>query len=401
MICLALGSNLGNRFENFRSALAELSKFFDVKTTSHIIETEAILPEGAPPEWNIPYLNMIVAGNSHCPPTELLDKIKTIEAKLGRNLNAEVWSPRIIDIDILFYNDEHINTEKLSIPHRQIKNRDFIQFLLNEIGYEIPQNIKTYSDQYMALNHFVLEPKMVAIVNVTPDSFSDGGNFLAVDRAEAHINDLYNNGAQVIELGAQSTRPGYKEVSASEEISRLSEILERCGYIDCLGLDSYQDDVLKVLMKNYKFKWINDQKSRLSDETLKLIAASGAKFVTMLQHMDVDWFAQRLAYLENLGLNRENIIIDPGIGFGKTRLQNVEITKNLSRIKEFGCDILYGHSRKSFMTLFSSAQASDRDIETIAVSNFVDGIADYLRIHNLKDHMKFFVAKRCMETMTN
>ncbi|MDR0351499.1 MAG: dihydropteroate synthase [Puniceicoccales bacterium] len=401
MIYLALGSNLGNRFENFRRALTELSRFFEIKIKSLIIETKAILKKNAPAEWNVPYLNMIVAGNSHCLPMELLEKIKIVEMQLGRDLNAEIWAPRLIDIDILFYENESMDTPTLSIPHKQIKNRDFIQFLLEEIGYQIPKNMKTDSSQYVALNHFVLNPKLVAILNVTPDSFSDGGKFLLPNLAEAHINDLYANGAHIIELGAQSTKPGYTEISAAEEISRLSEILERCHHIDCLGLDSSQDDVVKCLIKNYHFPWINDQNSKLSDETLKLIADTGAKFITMLHGMDLSWFTNRINYLENLGLKRENIIIDPGIGFGKTRLQNIEITKNLARIKEFGCDILYGHSRKSFMTLFSNAPANDRDIETIAVSNFVDGIVDYLRIHNLKDHMKFFVAKHYLTIATS
>ncbi|MBR1734018.1 MAG: 2-amino-4-hydroxy-6-hydroxymethyldihydropteridine diphosphokinase, partial [Alphaproteobacteria bacterium] len=213
LVYLAFGSNLGNRMENFRKAIHELSDFFVVQQISHIIETEALLLEGSPTSWNIPYLNMIIAGKTACSPDDLLTKIKFIEKKLGRDLNAPRWSPRIIDIDIISYHGQNFQNNRLTIPHKEVKNRDFIQYLLTEMDYKIPDNIRIDINNYSAIGHFVLFPKMVGIVNVTPDSFSDGGRFFEPNNAEKQIRKLLSDGATLVDIGAQSTRPGYKEIS--------------------------------------------------------------------------------------------------------------------------------------------------------------------------------------------
>ncbi|MDR0753304.1 MAG: dihydropteroate synthase [Holosporaceae bacterium] len=393
MIYLALGSNLGNRFKNLRVAIAQLSEFFDCRKSSIVIETDAILPPNASRDWNLPYLNMIIGGNSNLDPFSFLKRIKNIEEQMERDITAPIWSPRIIDIDIIDYNNEIINTERLSVPHKEIKNRDFLQYLLESVAYKIPKNIKNDTNCYKALNYFVLSPKLVGVVNVTPDSFSDGGKYFDQNAAINRITDLYNEGACVIELGAQSTHPGYKEISPPEEIARLSEILERTKNIDCLGVDSYFDSVVEYAIKIHNIKWINDIKSQLSVNAIKLIADNDAKLVVMLYGMDIAWLKNRALYLQNLGIKKENILLDPGIGFAKTRTENIEIIRNISRIKNMGYNVLFAHSRKSFISSFSNAVAAERDMETIAVSNFaVQEKMDYLRVHNVRDHMRFFVA---------
>jgi 2-amino-4-hydroxy-6-hydroxymethyldihydropteridine diphosphokinase/dihydropteroate synthase len=317
---------------------------------------------------------------------------------MGRDLNAPKWSPRIIDIDIVAYNDETINAERLSIPHKELKSRDFFQYLLTSVGREIPQDVKLNINDYKALNYFVLDPKLVGIVNVTPDSFSDGGKYFDPDAAVARAKKLRDVGTRVIELGAQSTHPRHTEVPPSEELFRLEPILERVKDMDCVGVDTYFDEVVKLAIKKYDLKWINDQNATLSDDTLKLIADSGAKYATMLRGTDISWLEKRANYLKNLGLKKENILLDPGIGFGKSKLENIEAIKNVSRIKDMGYKMLFGHSRKSFISHFSNAPAAERDIETIAVSNFAaEQKMDYLRVHNVEDHMRFFVAKLFFE----
>ena len=287
MIYLALGSNLGNRFENFRKAVSLLSEFFDIKVMSHIIETEALLLEGSPESWNIPYLNMVIGGETSLNPFDLLKRLKSVEQQVGRNLSAPVWSPRILDLDIVFYHDETIDTDRLKIPHVGVRDRDFLQFLLTEIGCDkIPSEYLLDIEHYQPLNHYVLEPKLVGIVNVTPDSFSDGGKFLDAAAAERRVRALHKDGACIVELGAQSTRPGYIEVSAQEEISRLQKVLENCSDVDCLGIDSYFDEVVQFALKYENICWINDQRAQLSRETIKKIADAGVKFVTMLHGTD-------------------------------------------------------------------------------------------------------------------
>jgi 2-amino-4-hydroxy-6-hydroxymethyldihydropteridine diphosphokinase/dihydropteroate synthase len=397
MIYLALGSNLGNRWKNLETAISRMSSFFEIKIFSLVLETSPILPAGAPSHWNLPYLNVAVAGNTSADPMKLLSLLKDVERKMGRSLESPLWSPRIIDIDIIAYHDLIFHEQKLSIPHRELENRDFWQYLLISLGYKIHSNIRLDMEKFSALGYFVLNPKLVGIVNITPDSFSDGGNFFNPEDAVARVVSLRQNGARLVDLGAQSTRPNYVEVSPEEEISRLSPVLEKCDQMDCLSLDSYFDEVVQYALKRHHFKWINDQNSYLGNETIKLIADRGIKLVVMLHGMDILWLKKRLEYMENLGMSRENIIVDPGIGFRKTKLQSLEMTKNLKEIKEFGCEILYAHSRKSFISFFSNAPAADRDPETLAISNFVCHNVDYLRVHNVEDHMKFFVAKHQLE----
>jgi 2-amino-4-hydroxy-6-hydroxymethyldihydropteridine diphosphokinase/dihydropteroate synthase len=398
MVYLSLGSNAGNRFENIRTAIAELSVFFDVGVTSHLLETGAVLPEEAPPDWDIPYLNAVVVGDSNCSPFELLSRIKALEQKMGRDLHAPKWSPRVIDIDILSYYNQSVNSDRIVLPHQEIGNRKFLQYLLLEVGYSLPEDMVNNLN-YTPLDHFVLDPKIVGIINVTPDSFSDGGQYLDAAKAEIRARKMYADGAYIVEFGPQTTKPGYQEVSPEEEINRLAEVLERTADINCRGVDSYFASVARYAVERHKIRWINDQKGAFDVATIKLIADNNVKLVTMLHGTDMSWISDRIKVLRHLGMPPENIIIDPGIGFGKTKYQNIKIIQNCYRLKEFGCEVLLGHSRKSFMEFFSNFPASERDIETLAISGFAsDNGIDYIRIHNVRDHMRFLVAKSFMHS---
>jgi 2-amino-4-hydroxy-6-hydroxymethyldihydropteridine diphosphokinase/dihydropteroate synthase len=393
MIYLALGSNLGNRFENLRRAITELKQVFRCEKISHVIETEALLLPDSPESWNIPYLNMMVAGDTDLSPNELLRFIKRTEEKLGRDMQAGRWAPRIIDIDIVVYHDQHMITDQLTLPHIQLENRDFWKYLLEILGY--PTNDPTVNN-YRAMNYFVLDPKIIKITNVTPDSFSDGGKFLNPANALEDIEYSYRNGAAYVELGAQSTHPGYTEVSAKEEIRRLEPVLIDVPKEIPLAIDSYFDEVVNFCLDHANIKVVNDIKFNLSDSTLKQLADKDVKIVTMLYGTDLGCLKKQVDHLKKCGL--KHIIVDPGIGFGKTKFENLTILKNVEEIKSLGCEILIGHSRKSFFSLISNKEAMDRDIETLAVSDIMQNFGvDYLRIHNLEYHIKFFTAKKIMQ----
>ncbi|MBO4405484.1 MAG: dihydropteroate synthase [Alphaproteobacteria bacterium] len=393
MIYLALGSNLGNRFENLRRAVAELKQVFHCEKISHVIETEALLLPGSPESWNIPYLNMMVAGDTDLSPHELLRFIKRTEEKLGRDMNAGRWAPRIIDIDIVIYNDQQLITDQLTLPHMQLENRDFWKYLLEMLGWSTGD--PTVND-YRALNYFVLDPKIVKITNVTPDSFSDGGKFFNPADALEDIEKSYQNGAAYVELGAQSTRPGYTEVSAKEEIRRLEAVVTSVPKEIPLAIDTYFDEVVNFCLDHANIKIVNDIKFNLSDTTLRHLADNDVKIVTMLYGTDLSCLKNQVNHLKKCGL--KHVIVDPGIGFGKTKFENLTILKNIKEIKSLGCEILIGHSRKSFFSLISNKEAIDRDIETLAVSDIMQNFGvDYLRIHNLEYHMKFFTAKKIMQ----
>ena len=123
MIVLALGSNLGSRLENLITA----SKMLPLRNRkySYVYESRALLPENAPQNWDIPFLNMAISGYTHLSPTELLNSIKDIEKSLGRR-STEIWAPRHIDIDILFYGNSSIKDATLTIPHKRMHERDFV-----------------------------------------------------------------------------------------------------------------------------------------------------------------------------------------------------------------------------------------------------------------------------------
>jgi 2-amino-4-hydroxy-6-hydroxymethyldihydropteridine diphosphokinase/dihydropteroate synthase len=365
---------------------------------SHVIETNAQLPPAAPADWNLPYLNMLVSMKTDYAPAELLSALKLIEKQHGRDPEAPRWSPRVLDLDILLYGNKEVNSASLTIPHAELKNRDFLQFLMETMGYEIPGAIKMDVSGYAPLRHYALHPKFVGILNVTPDSFSDGGKFLQPDKAEQQAKKLQLDGASIIDIGAQSTRPGYDEIPPSEEIARLAPLLDRCSDIKNISIDTYFDDVVKYVLGKNNVKWINDQASVLGSQTLKLIADRDVKLVIMQRDMSTVWLRDRLKYLQNLGLEKRNIIVDPGIGFGKTKYQNLHLIKQLKMLRRHGCEVLLGASRKSFMTHHSAAPAADRDLESIAVACHArDAGVDYLRVHNVADHMRFFVTKHCIE----
>ena len=134
MILLALGSNLGNR-EEFLAEARGLLEVFDVEVRriSSIIETPALMPEGAPADWNIPYLNQVISVKTHLSPMQLLSVIKHIETDMGRKPHAR-WAPREIDIDILAYDEVVIVEDALTIPHPALDERRFVLEPLAEIA---------------------------------------------------------------------------------------------------------------------------------------------------------------------------------------------------------------------------------------------------------------------------
>ena len=236
VIVLSLGSNLGHRLHNLQRAYSLIEKFFEIKIASHVIETEALLLPGSPDAWNMPFLNMLIAGHSDLEPLELLEKLQMVERIMGRG-DHEQWSPRIIDLDIIYYHDRKMNTERLTLPHVGVEDREYLQYLLRELEMPIPSSANQI--QYKPLNHMVCFPKLIGVINVTPDSFSDGGKYIDKEKAIARFEELQSYGATIVELGGQSTRPSYKEISASEEWSRLATIFDAIGNKYGIGLDTF------------------------------------------------------------------------------------------------------------------------------------------------------------------
>ncbi|WP_316353438.1 dihydropteroate synthase [Candidatus Trichorickettsia mobilis] len=437
MIYLSLGSNQGNRLAYLRKAVTELEKHgFTMLEESIVLETKALLPADAPESWNIPYLNMIVAGLTTKSPIELLSDLKAIEVLCGRDQLRTKWAPRPIDLDILLWDAHNLELPDLKVPHPELLLRPFLIHLLAmmNVQYRWQEADSNYYGMNFAqiahqnvrveecfLRSLVLNPKLVAIVNITPDSFSDGGLYFDPQIATQKILALSEEGAYTIEIGAQSTRPNAIMVGAEEEWRRLQPVLQNIkqlqesGYELTISIDSFLPEVIHRTIIEYDIAWINDQKCELDDNTLKFIADHGCNIVVMhslsippdknncidfnIPPIDTIllWTEKVIARLIACGFARQQIILDPGIGFGKSIYQNLMLFRATQKLKELECQIFVGHSRKSYMTSFCKAQAVDRDIETLAVSQELSQLGvDYLRVHDIEKHQRFFVARKAV-----
>jgi len=417
---LGLGSNLGDRRANLRTAVAALeSNGVRIKRVSPTVESPALLPHPAPADWNRPFLNLVAECVSDDQPQSLLERIKTIERELGRE-NPERWSPRPIDIDILLWGDEQISTDQITIPHPSLHRRGFVLTPLVALNPSlcIPGLGNTTVLQWSTrLNHHI--PLWMGIVNLTPDSFSDGGQLADWTDVCAHVDRMVEAGAHIIDLGAESTRPGAKPLTPNDEWSRLAPALEQL-------FDKYRGDVLRPLISVDTYHpevaqravqlgvdIINDVGGLSSPAMLELAGASGIasgiQFVAM-HHVSLPadpaqvlaaesdpyeavecWLHERLVAWNRASLDIDRIIVDPGIGFGKTALQSLQLMRQAGRLKQNGLRCLVGHSRKSFMTSFASQDTEERDLVSIGASlNLIAQGVDIIRVHNVPAHVSAY-----------
>lgn len=214
-------------------------------------------------------------------------------------------------------------------------------------------------------------PVLMGIVNVTPDSFSDGGRFTDPERAASHARRLVAEGAGIIDIGGESTRPGARPVPATEEIERVVPVIERlrdCGAV--ISIDTRHAATMKAAVAAGA-TMVNDVSALSHDpESLPFLAGTGAAagVKICLMHMkgdpqtmqdrpvyeDVvrevyDFLAARIALCETSGIERNRLVIDPGIGFGKGFEHNIELIRSVSEFRKLGVPILVGASRKSFI----------------------------------------------------
>lgn len=251
------------------------------------------------------------------------------------------------------------------------------------------------------------ETKLVGIVNVTPDSFSDGGAQLDAADAVAAIDRLILEGASVIDIGAESTRPGATPVLPSEEWLRLEPVLaelERFPSAVEFSVDTRHVVTAKKSL-DYGVHWINDVSGLENPDMLRLIAGSNATIVCMHslgvpadKHKTLPpgedvmetlfvWAEDRLRKLLAAGIESHRIIFDPGIGFGKTPQQSMQIIRDIRAFHVLGVKLMVGHSRKSFLGLPADATTEQRDHATLAVSKYlISQDVQYLRVHNVAAH---------------
>ncbi|KAL6007732.1 hypothetical protein ACLOJK_033233 [Asimina triloba] len=449
-VAIALGSNVGNRLHNFNEALS-LMKNRGIQVMRHgcLYETEPAYVTDQPL-----FLNSAVRGVTKLGPHELLRVLKQIEKDLGRTEGIR-YGPRPIDLDILFYGKLKINSDTLTVPHERIWERPFVMAPLKDLlGSTIENDTSacwhSFAEHTNGLYELWVElggdslngreglrrvlpvgnrlldwsqkTHVMGVLNLTPDSFSDGGRFQLVEAAVSQAKLLIEEGADIIDIGAQSTRPESTKISPVEELNRLLPVLDGILQIPgiegkLLSVDTFYSEVAKAAVSK-GVHIVNDVSGgQLDPNMLKVVAELRAPYVVMHMRGDPSTMQnaenvlykdvckevaselyERVQTAEMSGVPAWRIILDPGIGFSKKTDQNLEVLMGLSTIrrelasKSFAAShapMLIGPSRKRFLgEICSRLNAVDREAATVAaVTAGVLGGANIIRVHNVKDNL--------------
>ncbi|EPS70290.1 hypothetical protein M569_04469, partial [Genlisea aurea] len=456
---IALGSNVGDRLRNFDDALERMKKS-GIRITGHgcLYETAPAYVTDQPH-----FLNSAIRGTTKLDPLRLLDVLKGIERDMGRCSGEAIrYGPRPIDLDILFYGNQIVSTEILTIPHERIWERPFVLGpLVDLLGRDDDRSDAVESWHLLSgksggifeaweelggaslvgtagmkrvlpvankLWDWSDKTSIMGILNVTTDSFSDGGEFLTVDSAVSRVLSMVTEGADIVDIGAQSTRPMAPLLSPQQELVRLIPVLEAVRNLPemkgkLISVDTFYSEVASEAVK-CGADIINDVSAGKMDRDMhNVIAALKVPYVAMhmrgnpttmqskanLNYDDVckdvaNELATQFRDAEISGIPAWRMIIDPGIGFSKNTEQNLDIIGGLPTIRSemrgkslamSHAPLLVGPSRKRFLgEICSRAVAAERDAATVAsVVTGVLGGANIVRVHNVRDNLD--AAKFC------
>lgn len=449
-VVIALGSNVGDRVHNFKEAL-KLMRNSGIHITRH-----ACLYETAPAYVTDQprFINSAVRAITKLGPHELLAALKRIEKDLGRTVGIR-YGPRPIDLDILFYGKFKVRSDILTIPHERIWERPFVMApLMDLLGTAIDSDTAASWHSFsghsgglsavweklggesligeegmyrvMPVANGLLDwsqkTLVMGILNLTPDSFSDGGNFQSVKSAVLQARLMISEGADIIDIGAQSTRPMAPRISVEDELGRLLPVLEAVSSLPevkgkLISVDTFYSEVASEAVRRGAHL-INDVSAgKLDKNMFKVMADLDVPYVAM--HMRGDpctmqnsenlkydnvckdissELYSRVREAEMAGIPAWRIIMDPGIGFSKKTEDNLEVLTGIPDIRadiserSLGIShapILIGPSRKRFLgEICSRPSAVERDPATVAsVTAGVLCGANIVRVHNVKDNL--------------
>lgn len=244
---------------------------------------------------------------------------------------------------------------------------------------------------------------IMGILNVTPDSFSDGGDFNSVDKALKHAKEMVEEGADMIDIGGESTRPGHTYVDSEEEIRRVVPVIKALKKEISLpmSIDTYKADVAEEALK-LGVEMVNDVWGLRRDENMANVVAKYDAEVCIMHNQDgteydkdimesiKDFLNESIKMALDAGVKKEKIVLDPGIGlFGKTFEQNLEVLRRLGELRELGYPILLGTSRKSVIGNVLHLEPKDRVEGTVAttVLGVRDGV-DIVRVHDITENLR-------------
>ena len=313
--------------------------------------------------------------------------------------------------------NKEISFDKIEIISRKSKKRlsiKQIDSLPNRVKKIIKNDLRLIQKKKKNFTNLNLKniPNIMGILNMTPDSFSDGGKFNRIYQAKKQLKYLFKSGANLVDIGGESTRPGSKAISSKKEWSRIKKILTEIDRKNIISLDTRKSEIMEKGI-SFGVKLINDISGLNYDKnSIYILKKYNVPFV--LQHslgnpdvmqnnpkyknvlLDVyDFFEDKIKFLRKAGINHNNIIIDPGIGFGKNLKHNITLIKNISIYHSLGLPILLGTSRKKFVKeLSGSNDSSLRTGGTIGSCIFamMQGV-QILRVHDvneIKQSIKIF-----------
>ncbi|KNF09201.1 dihydropteroate synthase FolP [Gottschalkia purinilytica] len=271
---------------------------------------------------------------------------------------------------------------------------------MRNIAYRLNRKINVKCGDY-ELN-LGTKTYVMGILNITPDSFSDGGNFFELENAIKHAKEMIEEGADIIDVGGESTRPGSEEVSAEDELERVLPVVKRLAkeVKAPISVDTYKAIVAdKVLEAGAHI--INDIWGLQKDPDMANVVAKynvpvvimhnqiGTEYKNDIMEEICRFLRKSIDIALKAGIKPENIILDPGIGFGKTSEQNMEVMARLGELNDLGYPILLGTSRKSMIGKILDLPSEERVEGTIATS--VMGViqaSDIVRVHDIKENVR-------------
>lgn len=451
-ICyLALGSNIGDRLRFLTSAMRRLAHFegVQIKRTSALYSTAAQYVADQPSFLNaVVEVQLSVERRNNLP--GLMADLKVVEDDLGRKPGGVRRGPRVIDLDIIAVGESQFSSKEgpypLEIPHAQMHERDFVLAPMADLcpqwRHPARNGHPTVSAMLAALSHGATpegasldappvqvipaaggihgrtdglcwqrgaRTLVMGILNVTPDSFSDGGDHLVLDDAIAGAKSMLEAGADILDIGGESTRPGAEEVAVEKEIGRVVPVIrairERLGSVT-ISVDTRKAAVARAAVEAGA-DWINDVSGGEFDAEMLATAAelmapivlmhsrgTPQTMTSLTKYHDVvievgEWLAGRRSQAEAAGVLAWNVVLDPGVGFAKTFEHNLALLRSCGSLVErlSPSPMLVGASRKRFLgSILDEPDAKKRVFGNAAcVAASVSGNCDIVRVHEVRE----------------
>lgn len=278
----------------------------------------------------------------------------------------------------------------------------------------------TFSDHALGAL-WAQNPALMGVVNVTPDSFSDGGNFISKNSAVEHALQLFRNGASIIDIGGESTRPGAEPVDLKEEIGRVVPVIaELKGKVPYISIDTRNAATMQAAL-DAGANIINDI-SALTDDPESINIVKSSEVPVILMHKQgqpismqekpnynsvvdeiIDFLQERINYCETHRIEKKRLVIDPGIGFGKTLEHNLVILSNIKKFQSLGAPVLLGVSRKSFIGQISSNEPPDERFPgslAAALYGYQSGVQMF-RVHDVAETKQAFKVYQAIKDYGN